>query len=364
MLSLCKLFLFKMKIFQVITLSEYGGAQSVVQNLSQAFSADNEVFVLYGGNGDAWENINGNIKKIRTNKHRKELSIKDIFLFLRLIYYRIKFRPDIVHLHSSKMGVLGRIVFSPAKTIYTLHGFDSVRLAHRKFLFIEKLLKNRAAKIVAVSQYDVEGLKEENIFKNVELIYNGLIDYTNLSDHYKYDERLLTQIQDIKQNYNRTIMCISRVSKQKKFELFLDIAESMPQYAFVWIGNKEPMSGLPANVFCLGEAAFAHIYLKYADLFILPSNYEGLPVSILEALSYSVPVVASAVGGIPEILNGDNGFCVSNDVLSFKEKIEYSLKEENHKRMTAAARKSYEQNFTIDKMVNGYKAIYTSIYKK
>lgn len=346
-----------MRIFQIVTVSEYGGAQSVVLNLSEALCQENEVFLLYGGDGDAWKNLNSKIKKIKIDEHRKDLSIKDLFLMLRLFYYRLKYNPDVIHLHSSKIGALGRLVFSKKKVVYTVHGFDSVRVAHRKFLFVEKLLKSRAAKIIGVSKYDVEGLKSEGITRNVELVYNGLRDSSQLNN-LDPDLAITQKLNEIKQNYPKVIMCISRISKQKKFDLFLEIAKAMSHYAFVWIGNKQEMSNLPDNVYCLGETSLAQAYLKYANLFILPTNYEGLPVSILESLSYSVPVIASTVGGIPEILNGENGFCVSNDVESFVDKIEYSLSDDNNKRMSVAARKSYEEKFTIDKMIAGYKTVF------
>lgn len=351
-----------MKIFQVVTVSEYGGAQSVVSNLTEALSQDNKVFLLYGGDGDAWKNLDKRITKLRISGHRKGISWKDLFLLIRLLFYRIKYKPDIVHLHSSKMGALGRIAFSPRKTVYTVHGFDSIRLAYRQFLFVEKLLRNRVAKIIGVSKYDVEGLKAEGIVKNVTLVYNGLTDYSEKKIS-QYNKSIEEQIFDIKKAYPKIIMCIARISKQKKFDLFVDIAKEMPEYAFVWIGNKDKIDDLPQNVFCLGESSSAHHFLSLADIFILPSNYEGLPVSILEALSYSLPVVASNVGGIPEILDGSNGFTVDNNVESFKEKIEYILKSENYKNMSEAARNSYLKNFTIDKMIDGYRNIFEQIYK-
>ena len=349
-----------MKIFQIITVSEYGGAQTIVANLVKTLSSEHELFVLYGGDGEAWNALGNNFTKIKLNNHRKEVSIRDIAVLFKLYYYRFKYKPDVIHLHSSKMGVLGRIAFSRKKTVYTVHGFDSIRKAFKRFLIVERFLKNSVYKIIGVSRYDVVSMREEGIHENVECIYNGVTD--QYLEQAEIKDHITDKLDQLKQSYPRIIMCISRISKQKKFDLFLDIAKRMPQYAFVWIGNKTEMKDLPSNVFCLGESHLACSYLKYADLFILPSNYEGLPMSLLEALAFGVPVVASAVGGITEVLDGKNGFAVDNDINLFTEKIEYILSDENIKKsMSTHARQSYLANFTIEKMVDGYKSIFNAI---
>ncbi len=149
------------------------------------------------------------------------------------------------------MGVLGRLVFPKKKIVYTVHGFDSVRKAFSRFLKIEKSLKNKAFCIVGVSQYDVNSLAEESITQNVVRVYNGI------SDAYKNQIELKNQITEslekIRRDYPKVVICISRISKQKKFDLFLDVARQLPQYAFVWIGNKQPIPDLPANAFCLAR---------------------------------------------------------------------------------------------------------------
>jgi len=353
------------RIFQVITVSEFGGAQTVVANLAQNMSEDDEIYILSGGNGEAWEHLGKKIRLIKLNEHRKEISWKDIIVAFKLFWFRLRYNPDIVHLHSSKMGVIGRIIFNPRKVILTMHGFDSVRKAFPKFLIIEKKLKNRAARIIGVSQYDVDCMRAEGIEGNVELIYNGVIDHTQNDSLIKQNPFIKEQLEKIRQQYKHVIMCLARISPQKKFDLFVDIAKQKPEYGFVWIGNKNEVKDLPSNVFCLGEAFEAHQYLKYADLFILPSNYEGLPISLLEALSYGVPVVASAVGGITEVLDGTNGYAVGNTIQEFVEKIDVILEDkEAFDKMKQNARKSYSDRFTIDKMVNSYKAVYKDILKR
>ncbi|MFV0468775.1 MAG: glycosyltransferase [Dysgonomonas sp.] len=357
-----------MKIFQVITVSEYGGAQSVVASILEEFGKDtnNQLYVLYGGEGEAWQQLGPHIKRLRLCKHRKQISLQDLFLLFRLYYYRLKYRPDIVHLHSSKMGLLGRIAFNKKSIVYTVHGFDSIRKAFRKYLILEKLFKNRAASIVAVSKYDVDCLNEEGIHSNVKMIYNGLQDYSKKELVTEGLELpIQSQLEAIRIEYQKVIMCISRISKQKKFDLFLEISDKMPQNAFVWIGNKDKVDDLSSNVYCLGECHSAHRCLNYADIFILPSNYEGMPVSVIEALSYGKPVVASAVGGLTEMLDGKNGFAVKNDASSFADGINYTLSSDAvYAAMSANARKAYLGNFTIEKMISGYKEIYDDIYFK
>lgn len=352
-----------MKIFQVITVSEFGGAQTVVANLVEKLKDNNTVYMVYGGNGEAWAHLNNNENLIRISEHRKHISLKDIGLAIRLFRLRLKYKPDIVHLHSSKMGAIGRLVFDPKTIVYTVHGFDSIRKGFRKFLFVEKLLKNRAAKIVGVSKYDIEGLKEEGISDNVELVYNGVIDHSKEDWKRNGDDSIIKKLEYIKQqsSYTHVVMCISRISAQKKFDLFIEIAQIRKSIAFVWIGNKTNIEGVPSNVFCMGEAPSAYNYLRYADVFVLPSNYEGLPMSLLEALSFGVPVVASAVGGISEVLDGRNGFAVANKAPLFAEQIDYILQPEIHPRMKINARNSYLSNFSIEKMTEGYKNIYDAI---
>ena len=88
----------------------------------------------------------------------------------------------------------------------------------------------------------------------------------------------------------------------------------------IWIGNTKRYQNTQ-NLFWTGVKPNAFLYLKYCDLFVLPSNFEGLPISIIEAFSFSKPVVASKVGGITELLDNENGFAVDNTAECFSDKI-------------------------------------------
>jgi glycosyltransferase involved in cell wall biosynthesis len=165
-----------MKIFQIVTLSELGGAQSVVINLSNALSKEHEVIVIAGeGDGKMFQMLKDDVKHIKLNSLKRKISLINEIRTIRSFYQLyLEYRPDIIHLHSSKAGILGRLVFPKNRIIYTVHGFDSIRLAYRKYLPVERLLQNRCKAIVAVSHYDENNLKSEHIIHNVRCVYNGI----------------------------------------------------------------------------------------------------------------------------------------------------------------------------------------------
>lgn len=354
--------MFTMRIFHVITLSSVGGAQSVVVNLANTQVKGNEVWVISSASGEAWKALRPEVKVIGIRQLRRSIGWRDLMVLLKLIYYRWKYRPDVVHLHSSKMGALGRLAFSPRRTVYTVHGFDSIRVANRFFLPIEKVLRNWCSRIVGVSRYDEQNLMAEGIRKKVTCVYNGIEDKC-VTDVEKMNGGIRKKIFGIKERYGRVIMSIARDDAPKRIDLFIEIARSLPDYAFVWIGNSnEHAKG--ENVFLLGQIPLAWQLLEYADVFVLPSNYEGLPMSIIEALALGRPVVASDVGGITELLDGRNGFAVKNDAEVMAAKIRYVLEDsERYAGMSQAARQTYQEKFTVERMVEGYGSIYRDIIR-
>lgn len=348
-----------MNILFIITRSDLGGAQSVVINLANSLSVNNEVIVVAGdGDGKIWQMLSPNIIKEHVQSLQRELSlIKELQTIksFRILYK--KYKPDIIHLHSSKAGVLGRLVFPKNKTVYTVHGFDSIRIAYRKFLPMEKILQKKCSAIVGVSEYDTTNLLCEGIKNNVELVYNGIMVPIKL----KEDPFIhLT-------TFSKKVLCIARLSPPKDIDIYLKAASMLPNYAFIWIGNQHEFCGqYPKNVFFMGSLPNAGAYNEYIDLFMLPSNYEGLPMTIIEAMAFGKPVVASNVGGISEIVIDDmNGYTVENSAEAFCEKICYILENKDvYTRFSENALKGYRERLTVDIMVNGYLRVYNKIVDK
>lgn len=343
-----------MRILQIITLSELGGAQTVVVNLANKLSENHEVIVVAGeGDGKMWKMLHPTVKQEYCKHLKRAISPVDDMLTVvdfRKLYW--KYKPDIVHLHSSKAGMLGRLSFPAKKIIYTVHGFDSIRLAYRKFLPIERLMQHACKAIVGVSHYDVQNLKAEKITHRVHCVYNGI---------YPIEKGNGLSFK-LPRKYAKVVLCIARLSPPKDSNLFMAIAALLPDYAFVWIGNQQEVKEHPDNVYFLGNIPNAGMYNSVADLFVLPSNYEGLPMVILEAMSAGKPVVASKVGGISEIvINGENGYVVENIPQAFADKISCILENEDTSRLFAAnARNRFMRELTVDRMVEGYLKIYHS----
>jgi len=346
-----------MKVLHVITRSDLGGAQAVVINLANSMCEEHEIAVAAGEDGPMWDALDAKIRKIKIKEIVRPLSPLSDFkaqLKLKKLYKSVK--PDVIHLHSSKIGVLGRLAFPKSRIVYSVHGFDSIRIAYRKYLFLEKILKNRCGAIVLASDYDKQNMISEGITNNLHVVYNG-----------KHIPQPKTElfIEGI-DRYDKVVMCIARISPQKRFGNFVEIAKLLPKYAFVWIGADKEYIELPENVFCLMGFPDAQKYIQLADVFILPTNYEGVPIVIIDALSYGKPVVSSNVGGISEIvLNDQNGYVIENDDKLFAEKISYILENDDiYKKYSENSIKVFNECLTIEKMVNEYTKIYQNIIQQ
>ena len=200
-----------MRILEVITGSGLGGAQSVVACLANALCGAHEVVVVAGeGDGALFRMLDARVHRVRVPALRRAISPRsDAAALAALRRIGRRFRPDVVHLHSSKAGLLGRLAFPAGRTVYTVHGFDSVRLAHRRLLPLERWMQRRCAAIVAVSHYDEVNLRREGICRNLCCVRNGIPDVAAGGAAGAADW-------PVPQRYARTVLCIARVSPPKK----------------------------------------------------------------------------------------------------------------------------------------------------
>lgn len=216
-------------------------------------------------------------------------------------------KPDIIHLHSSKAGAIGRIAFNGKETplFYTPHGYsflmENYKPAKRTiFKVIESILAKRNCTTISCSFGEhQETLK---LTKNALFVNNGI----NVAEL----EKVLAKVNKVDHPF--TVYTLGRICHQKNPTLFNAIAESMPEVHFLWIGDGELREELKsANIEITGwidrEKALSLSY--NADVFILTSLWEGLPISLLESMYMKkLCVVNDVIGNHDVIHNGENGF--------------------------------------------------------
>ena len=336
-----------MKILLVITKAEIGGAQTFILSLARGLKKIGcEVAVAFG-DGDYLPNElkKENISCFYLNNLKRSRNVFLTFSFVKELKELInKESFDIVHLNSTNTlpGVFAaKLSRIKPKTIFTVHGlsvfdpeYKAPKLLKTIFKMYFKIFLRLVDKIVFVSEYNLEEAIRQNITNKGVVIYNGI----EISSNYFFDE--VTARYELGRLVNRNlgefylIGSIGRLAEQKHYDFilknWLDIKRIKPNAKLIIIGEgperkkyENIINDLNINddVLLAGEIKDASQLLKGFDLFILPSIYEGLSVSLIEALFAGVPILASDVGGNKEVIGEENCFKL-NDNKEFLEKLE------------------------------------------
>ena len=310
------------KVLFAITKSNFGGAQRYVYDLATALPHERfEVVVVFGEGKELEDKLNGaGIRSIKIRSLQRNVNIfKDFLVFFELLRIFRKERPDVVHLNSTKIGgvgtIAGRICGIP-KIIFTAHGwaFNEKRnfVSKAVIAFLQWVTVLFTHTIIAVSQKTADQILRFAFIGSdkIKVVYNGTADIDFVGRAEARRELLGERKETI------WIGTISELHSNKGIDIalaaFAQIAKKYPQTIFVVIGNGEEKThlakqiielGLTDRAFPIGFVTEAKKYLKAFDIFTLTSRTESLPYAILEAGLAELPVIASAVGGIPEIIN-------------------------------------------------------------
>jgi glycosyltransferase involved in cell wall biosynthesis len=358
-----------MKILQIVTRSEAGGAQSVIASLAAEFhSRGHEVAIASGpeGGGAAWRGFDPEIYIYEIDGLMRAISPRNelkALMAIRSLY--IGWQPDIVHLHTSKAGALGRIAdgMPRGRIVYTMHGFDQLRVSNRKFLAIDRALRSACGAVVAVSECDRAAMTAEG-YRPV-LIRNGTPDAPKLMPA---DPELVSRLEALRRSGLPLVMLVARDSVPKRVDLARAAAARLEGAVnFAWIGGK-PKGGDPPNFHALGVGAGAGAYLRFADLFLLLSEHEGLSMSLLEAFSAGLPCVTSAIDGCLEAMGigeagrAPMGLVVPNEAGAIAVALaELAASSDERHTMGAAARAAWEEKYSSSAMAEGYLALYEKL---
>lgn len=322
-----------MKIIHIVE-SFGGGVYSYFKDLAIFFSQDSDIetYIIYSNKrkeitqDQIDQDFPSSIHLIPLEMERELKPIQDLRSTFALRKTIKQLRPDIIHLHSSKAGVIGRWASSmpnyKRKVFYTPHGYSFLRqdispVKQKIFYTIEKLTQLIFGG-TTIACGDTEYKLAQRIGTSL-LVRNG-IDLTHLNQHYIANENTSNQL---------TIGTIGRISYQKNPKLFNEVALLFPQHQFLWIGDGELRDQLTApNItisgwFTNNTAVFP--YLNQLDIYMQTSLWEGLPIAVLEAMAFRKPILATDVIGNNDIVEPNiNGFLFTqaNDLSSKIEQLE------------------------------------------
>ena len=289
-------------------------------------------------------------------------------------------RIDIVHCQRHKPTVCSTLAAWRAgrgvKVVSTVHGKNRTRGARRKFLNF--LLFKRISKIISVSRAVRQDILQTNpglASDKVVTIYNG-IDPQKFSVENADSESVLETL--ALRDGTTVFGTVARLSPVKGQRFLLEAFETLmrrnPNVALVFAGTgpkeqelKERAKAMidSGHVRFLGHRSDIPDFLTAIDCFVLPSLSEGHPLSLLEAMACERIVVASRVGGVPEILSSpDTGFTVEpGSAASLAEAMEMAclIGDERRKAMRTNARKTVLENYTVEKMVAATAGLYRSL---
>lgn len=286
-------------------------------------------------------------------------------------------KPHLVHIHSQEAGLIARPLARLSGThrvVYTPHTINIRNRRWQKLYWqFEKSLSAITDRIISINDADRQTLIQLGVSaEKLITVYNGI-------DLARFDP-LAPPPAEIKNLYGTgqaLVMQVGRMNEQKAPFDFLEGARQvlgqMPAARFVLVGDgpllesvrqKIRADGLENRVYAVGAQPQAFRWMQAADIVTLTSYWEGSPYTLLEAMAWCKPVVATGVNGCPELVHeGETGFLVPpGEPNEWADRVLRLLADPQCRRkMGESGRKHLENNFTIKLMTEKLTEIYEEI---
>ena len=304
----------------------------------------------------------------------------------------LKNKPDIVHIHH--LRPLFYFFRNPLKkyripVMFTVHGLhlhkyefyphhisDMVgnKIKYLLRFILERRLFGQVNRVIAVSRDDKHFMEHHYRLRNVTYLTNGI----NISD---------VRISDVSRSELRRslglppdhflFVTVARFNFQKAYDFMIKTLCLLTDFLknrkikFIFVGGGTELNRIKkmadnlrvsSYITFTGERSDARQYIKSADVFLLPSRWEGLPIVLLECGLFRVPVIVSDTYGNREIIKKNNGVLFKNlDSPALAEVIKKAVNGEyKWEQMTTNLDREVKQNYSIEKMLTGLREIYNS----
>lgn len=385
-----------MKILHIGNLKS--GIDTYVRN-TMALAGDKFEFAIVNGADDNSKPYMRHGKQVKTysiDMYRALNPVKDMKAVMQAIKIIKKEKPDLVHCHSAKGGVIGRFAafFTGTKVVYTAHAFSflSAESAKKKqvFLLLEKIAKLNSYLLACSGSERELGIKVVGFNEKKAFAWNNAVpDVDKGLTRISQISRISSQKNEpsdlpVPKVGERYITSIGRPSYQKNPLFMVEVAHGIhlkhPDIKFYLLGvgfyspMLEDMKKLihqydMDDTFNLLPWLSHEETLKYVKgslLYFMTSLYEGLPISVIEAMSLGKAVVASDVLGNKDcVKDGYNGYLLPLKEEVFVEKMNDLIEnDEKRKEMEKNSRSYFETDFFIDNRIKALEGIYTEVYNR
>lgn len=355
-----------MKVLHIVE-SFGGGVYDFIKDFTEN-TPEYQHAILYGKRENLKDGFKDefreNINFILWKNAKREISLKDDFLALKeLINLLKKEKFDVIHLHSSKAGFLGRVAAricnQQNRIIYTTHGISFSRkdVSNRKlklYILLEKIGSLCGGETIACSKSEAEFIQSKRI--KCSYINNGI----------KLEKQKIKRLK--KENEKLKIVTVGRITIQKNPELFNGIAEIFIEnknIEFIWIGDGELKEQLDSkNIKITGWLSQKEVQqqLIEADVYLSTASWEGLSLAVLQAMENNLPLLLSdCIGNIDLVEEDYNGFLFKTKEEAI-EKIEFLIKDkEKIKKLGENSYLLLKKEFDIQGMIKKYKTLYKQL---
>lgn len=328
-------------------------------------------FVIFAEDGPLVKLIENMGVKVERITYLKDL--KGFISLPKLVRFIRNNKIDIIHAHGARVNLWGSIasILTGVPIIATEHNIDLWRGRRHIFNMFDRLSAKVNKLRVGVSPAVCDMLKAHGIDNDkVVCINNGIdVERFNISIDVNAKKGELGIPTDA-----RVIGTVGRLVEQKGHRYLLEAAKivtkELPYTRFIIVGDgplrgeleKQALGlGIKEKVIFTGQRGDIPELMKVMDMFVLPSITEGLPLVLLEAMAAKKPIVASAVGGIPNVIETDiNGLLVpAQDITSLSDKIICLLKDDRKAESLASqGLRTVTEKYNARDMITRYESVY------